>query len=85
LDAFFAGLVAVLPLIITAFALGWVLGSLKEYLGPTSWFGKQLIALGVGLGASSVAPYLIGLLLALVVIYALGLLVESRAGRCSGR
>lgn len=77
---FLAGLIAVLPLIITAFAIGWVLGTLNDYLGPASWFGRKLTALGVGLGASSVAPYVIGLLLVLAVIYVLGLLVESRAG-----
>jgi uncharacterized membrane protein len=53
---------------------------LNQYLGPSSWFGQALIKLGIGVGAQSFAPYVIGLLSLLVIIYILGLLFESRIG-----
>jgi uncharacterized membrane protein len=53
---------------------------LNDYVGPTSSFGRILVSLGIGVGAQSFAPYVIGLLALLVAIYVLGLLFESRIG-----
>lgn len=75
---FLAGLLALLPLLVTLFAIGWTVSFVNGYIGPDSWFGKKLVSLGVSVGSS--APYVIGLLLILVVIYLLGLVVQSRAG-----
>lgn len=75
---FLAGLLALLPLLVTLFVIGWALSFLNDYLGPDSWFGKQLVSLGVSVGSKT--PYVIGLLLLLVVLYLLGLVVQSRAG-----
>ncbi len=77
---FLAGLLALLPLILTVAVTGWVVSFLNDYIGPSSSFGRILVSLGIGVGARSFAPYVIGLLALLVAIYILGLLFESRIG-----
>lgn len=77
---FLAGLLAALPLLLTIFVTGWLLSLVNHYLGPTSAFGRFLTSLGFGVGASELAPYLIGLALIVAAIYALGLLVHSQFG-----
>lgn len=77
---FLTGLLAALPLMLTIFVTVWLLSLLNQYLGPTSGFGRFLSSLGFGAGASELAPYLIGIGLIVVAIYALGLLVHSRIG-----
>jgi uncharacterized membrane protein len=77
---FLAGFLALLPLILTIVVTGWVVSLLNQYLGPSSWFGQALIKLGIGVGAQSFTPYVIGLLALLVIIYVLGLLFETRIG-----
>jgi uncharacterized membrane protein len=77
---FLAGFLALLPLILTIMVTGWVVSLLNQYLGPSSWFGQALIKLGIGVGAQSFTPYVIGLLALLVIIYVLGLLFETRIG-----
>lgn len=77
---FLAGLLALLPLILTVAVTGWVVAILNEYVGPNSSFGQLLVSLGIGVGAQSFAPYIIGLLALLAAIYVLGLLFETRIG-----
>jgi uncharacterized membrane protein len=77
---FLAGCLALLPLVITVAAVVWLVALLAGYVGPSSWIGQQLIALGVGVGASTVAPYIVGVGVLALAIWALGLLVESRIG-----
>ncbi len=77
---FLTGLLALLPLILTIVVVGWAVSFLNSYVGPGSWFGQQLAALGLSIGASSFAPYLIGVLLLIAAVAVLGLLLESRIG-----
>ncbi len=77
---FLAGFLALLPLILTVFVVGWVVTLLNDYIGPNSWFGGVLISLGIGVGISSYAPYVIGLLILLFAIFVLGLIFESQIG-----
>jgi uncharacterized membrane protein len=77
---FLTGLIAALPLMLTIVVTVWLLSLINQYLGPNSAFGNFLKSLGFGVGASEIAPYLIGLGLIVVAIYALGLLVQSRVG-----
>jgi len=76
---FLAGALAILPLLITALAMGWLISLLKDYVGPQTALGAVLTSLGVGVGAPA-APYIVGILLLLLAIYTLGILVESRIG-----
>ena len=75
---FLSGLLAALPLALTVFILGWSLTLINQYLGPGSEFGSFLISLG--LGVSTTASYIFGLLMIVALIYLLGTLVESRVG-----
>ena len=77
---FFTGLLAALPLLLTIFVTVWLLSLVNQYFGPGSGFGRFLTSLGFGVGTSEIAPYLVGLALIAVAIYALGLLVHSRIG-----
>ena len=80
LRVFFTGVLALLPLALTIGVLAWAVSFLHDYLGPGSLFGRFLISLGLGVGATTSAPYIIGLLALLAGIYILGLLVNSRLG-----
>lgn len=77
---FLAGLLTLLPLFVTLVVTGWVVSLLNDYAGPNSRFGQLIVSLGLSVGASSFAPYVIGLVVLLSFIYALGLVVESRLG-----
>ncbi|MEZ5926716.1 MAG: DUF502 domain-containing protein [Hyphomicrobiaceae bacterium] len=77
---FFAGLLALLPLALTIGVLAWAARTLHEYLGPGSLFGHFLVSLGLGVDATSTAPYIVGLAAVLAGIYVLGLIVNSRLG-----
>jgi uncharacterized membrane protein len=77
---FLAGFLALLPLVLTIAVTGWVVTFLNQYIGPNSSFGRLLVSLGIGVGAQSFAPYVIGLLALLAAIYILGLLFETRIG-----
>mgnify|MGYP001247009094 CR=1 FL=1 len=77
---FLSGVLAALPLLITIFVIGWLAAFIADYAGPTSRFGQFLISLGIGIGGSEIAPYVIGLLLVIAAIYLLGLLVEFQLG-----
>jgi uncharacterized membrane protein len=75
---FVVGLLAALPLFLTAFLAGWLLTLVNQLFGPDSTLGGLLISLGLGISPS--APYLVGIAVVVGAIYALGILVESRLG-----
>ena len=75
---FLSGLLAALPLALTLFIVGWSLALINEYLGPGSQFGQFLISLGLGVSTS--ASYIIGVVIIVALIYLLGTLVESQIG-----
>jgi uncharacterized membrane protein len=70
------GLFAVLPLAATVLLLLWTLRFLSAWLGPGSSVGGLLTSIGLGVTESELIGYLLGLLLVMILIYALGLLVE---------
>jgi uncharacterized membrane protein len=78
---FLAGVLALLPIAVTVFVVAWVASLVASYAGPGSFVGRIILALGasVGLdiGPSSTAAYLIGLAIILGAIFLLGFLVES--------
>lgn len=77
---FLAGLLALLPLTVTIFVTAWVINFLNGYFGPYTVFGRALVSLGLSVGVTETAPYVIGLLALLIGIYLLGLLVETSVG-----
>jgi uncharacterized membrane protein len=77
---FLAGLLALLPLTVTIFVTSWVIDFLNGYFGPNAFFGRALVSLGLSVGVSETAPYVIGLLALVIGIYLLGLIVETSVG-----
>jgi uncharacterized membrane protein len=77
LRIFVTGALAALPLAATLAIFGWAAGVLIRWLGPNSLVGHALISIGLGVGASEVVGYAIGVAIVAVLIFGLGLLVEG--------
>jgi uncharacterized membrane protein len=75
---FIAGLLVVLPIILTIFLVVWVGSIVITFVGPNSAIGHLLIAIGFGLSAQTWLAYLFGVLIVAFFIYVLGVIVESR-------
>ncbi len=73
-----AGLLVVLPAVLTLVLLGWIGNLIYGFVGPGSLVGRGLVAIGLGFASSQVVAYLIGIAVALAAIYLLGLVVETR-------
>ncbi|MGH6768471.1 MAG: DUF502 domain-containing protein [Xanthobacteraceae bacterium] len=75
---FIAGLLVVLPIILTIFLVAWVGSIVITFVGPNSVIGHLLIAIGFGLSAQTWLAYVFGVLIVALFIYVLGVIVESR-------
>src|SRR5262245_4472194 len=73
-----AGLLAVLPLVITVAIITWVADLVRRLMGPDSVVGGILSAVGLFVVSNEFSAYLLGTLLVLVVLYLHGRLVASR-------
>jgi uncharacterized membrane protein len=72
-----AGILAAFPLIATALLIGFILGIIIKWLGPSSLLGGLMVQLGLGVGGSEWVGYVIGLTIVLILLIFLGLLVEK--------
>ena len=77
---FLAGLLALLPLVITIAIAAWLASIVTAYVGPSSIVGRWLVALGLSTGATLIAPFAIGVAIVLAFVFVLGLVVETRVG-----
>jgi uncharacterized membrane protein len=77
LRIFATGALAALPLAATALIFAWAAGFLIRWLGPESAVGRVLVSIGLGVGASEVVGYAIGVAIVAAAIFGLGLLVEA--------
>jgi uncharacterized membrane protein len=77
LRIFATGALAALPLAATFLIFAWAAGILIKWLGPESAVGRGLISIGLGVGASEVVGYAIGVAIVAALIFGLGLLVEA--------
>jgi len=78
---FLAGVLLLLPLAVTAGVIGWAVTFIYGFVGPGTFVGRFLTSIGLGFSSSSLVAYLIGILVVLAVVYALGLvaiLVQER-------
>lgn len=75
---FLAGLLALLPIMLTVIVTVWVAQLIHAYAGPDSLIGRLIVSLGLNLASSTTVAYLLGFLIILACILALGLIVESR-------
>ncbi len=74
---FVAGVLAAFPLIATALLIGFVVGIIINWLGPSSPLGGLMSRLGVNVAGSEWVGYVIGLVVVVVGLLALGFLVEK--------
>jgi uncharacterized membrane protein len=83
---FLAGVFAVLPLVITVGIVIWVASFVEQYLGPGTFVGARLRALGVQVAgqeadSTGILAYVVGWLVVLLVVFGLGILLELGARR----
>ena len=74
---FFAGLFAILPLLITVIAVAWTLEFFGKLVGPDTFLGAQLSMIGLNYVTNPVFAYAIGWIGILAGTLFLGFLVES--------
>lgn len=82
-SAFLTGLFVLLPVILTFLIIEWIVAKLRGALGPGSVLGDLLTSGGsslIGPGHQTIAFWL-GLAIALVGVWALGVLVKAQAKR----
>lgn len=78
---FLAGLLVVLPAVLTIGIVVWVAGFVQQLIGPGTVIGNGLRSLGLHFVANKSAAYVIGWLFVLAAIFGLGLLTELGAKR----
>jgi uncharacterized membrane protein len=77
--SFLAGLLAVLPVVITVAIVAWVAGFVRQILGPRTLIGEGLMHVGLRFVTNDTIAYLIGGLLALGCVLVIGVAVEAGA------
>lgn len=77
LRIFVTGALAALPLAATVLIFAWAANVLIRWLGPDSAVGRTLLSIGLGVGASEVVGYAIGVAIVAALVFCLGLLVEA--------
>lgn len=78
---FLAGVLILLPLVVTVGSVVWGVEFLAGFLGPGTVVGKSLSRLGLSVRPESHVPYLIGWLIVLTLIFLLGAAMEAGARR----
>lgn len=78
------GVFALLPIALTVGVTIWAGQTVQQFIGPGSFAGRVLTAVGLGVSSSETVAYLLGLALVVLVIFLLGLLVETRVGPWAG-
>ncbi len=81
LGCFLAGLLAILPLVVTVAVVIWVAGFLEGFVGPGSGPGQGLRMLGLNFVSNETLAYALGWLVVLAAIFLLGVLVQLGAKR----
>ena len=81
IGTFMAGLLALLPIILTIVIVTWLAGQIRVMLGPGSFFGDLLSSAGSTLFGMSEGQlgFWLGLAIALLAIWSLGLVVTLQA------
>ena len=74
---FIAGLLAALPLALTLAVIVWLVDFIHHFMGPRSAFGKLWKSIGLQFISSETAAYIIGVIATLILIFLLGLLVQT--------
>ena len=78
---FLAGVVTILPLVITVAVVMWVGNTISGFLGRNTVLGGMLSRMGLPFSASGTVAYVIGWVFVLALIFGLGVLMELGAKR----
>jgi len=76
---FVAGILALLPLMITVAVVTWVGGFVSQFLGPNTVVGRALRAVGLRFATNDTAAYVVGAALVLGIIFLVGAFVQAGA------
>jgi uncharacterized membrane protein len=76
---FLAGVLTILPVAITASIIVWVAGLVRHLVGPDTLVGNLLRRFGLHFASDNALAYLLGVVLVLAVIFAIGVVAESGA------
>ncbi len=76
---FLAGVLAILPLVVTVAIVTWVSSYVVKFIGPSTMIGQGLQYIGVSVSHDSASAYFVGWIVVLVIVIALGALVELGA------
>lgn len=77
-QVFVTGLLTALPLAATVLVFVWAFRTIYDVIGPASFVGRGVRALGFGVAGSEIVAWLIGVGVIVASIFALGLLVQTR-------
>ena len=80
-SVFLAGLLVVLPAVLTIGIVVWVAGFIHGLIGPGTTLGNGLRSLGLHFVTNGAAAYVIGWVFVLASVFGLGLLVNMGAKR----
>jgi uncharacterized membrane protein len=78
---FLAGVLIILPVVITVAVIAWVAGFLQQLVGPGTFFGDLLTRFGLQFVSNSALAYSLGIVVVLAVIFAIGVFAEAGARR----
>ena len=76
---FVAGIIAILPLVVTAAVVAWVGGFVSRFLGPSTMVGQALRKVGLPFATNDTAAYAFGAALVLAVVFLVGAAVQAGA------
>lgn len=82
---FVAGVLALLPFIITVAVIAWVGDHVKRIFGPETLFGEVMRRFGLHFVSNETVAFLIGLCLVLGAIFLVGVAAESGARKFMNR
>ncbi len=78
-SCFLAGILAILPLVITVAVVAWVADFVRRLLGPKTLLGEAIRRLGLTLASDQTLAYVIGAAIVLAAIFVVCIAVESGA------
>ncbi|NLX97190.1 MAG: DUF502 domain-containing protein [Rhodopirellula sp.] len=76
---FLAGIIAILPVVITVAVVAWVGALVSRFLGPSTVVGQALRGLGLRFATNDTAAYAVGAALVLSLIFLIGAAAEAGA------
>jgi uncharacterized membrane protein len=76
---FVAGVLAILPVVITVAVVAWVGNLVRQLVGRGTLIGAGLRRLGLEFASNDTAAYCLGVLIVLAVIFGIGVAVEAGA------